>query len=528
MPTSNDLPIGAAYQSIQDVISGLAKLEQVFLKRRDRRAVFVTAYLQITQELKRRIETSQFQDNAWVGSYIVAFANLYRQALAAYENGDLAAVPQAWRLSLDTSAAGVGLVIQDLLLGINAHINHDLPLALKEVGIEPGRRLRYEDHTAVNNALREATETVQERIASLYASGLGVLDHLLGNLDEGFTSFSFEAAREHAWNMGVALVTAQSEQDKMRLTTAIDRQATLVARLILAPNTPFPWLIEALRTIEQIKPWWEHLLDTQVIATRAINPFAALRDSMRSEVPLASAPPSSLDEVIQRLGEIITRFDQERNRLSIYATVYRRITKKVKATVEAGGFQDPAWMTHLDLHFADRYFRTLDLYLAGRLNELPRCWAFALEAIRTGRTMIVQDIVLQIVPRVVHDLPLTLREAGLDQDIDKRFHDYEKTYELFTSELDDIQDMIARKYSSLVAFEDILTGRLDEMISDVLYTRARKEAWADGLALHNESSDNRRQQLIRQLDRKAVQSSNKALFWDFPPIRWMCQALRKL
>ena len=117
---------------------------------------------------------------------------------------------------------------------------------------------------------------------------------------------------------------------------------------------------------------------------------------------------------------------------SLYATVYRRITRKVIETVEQGSFQDPGWMTQLDLFFADRYFKALDLYLHGRLDSLPQCWADSFEAVRAGRTMVVQDIVLQIVPRVVYNLPITLVDAGLDRDIDRRFHDYEQTYQLFT------------------------------------------------------------------------------------------------
>lgn len=529
MSSQDGVSVGTDFRSVEDVIEGLARLEEGFLAARDRRGVFATAYLQITHEIVRWIEDGRFHDGGWVARYLVAFANLYRQALAAYMEGDRAGVPEAWRISLDASAAGSGLVIQDLLLGINAHINHDLPLALWEVGIEPDRTSRYEDHTAVNTALRQTTDRVQERIAAMYASGLGVLDRLLGNLDEDFSSFGFQKGREHAWNMGVALVNARTEEEARLLDATIDSQAVLVGRLVLAPNTPFPWLIDAMAAVERIEPWWEHVGATPAAVRLAARPAVAGGPrAVGGPAPAAAPPVESLDEVIDRLGDLISGFDRERSRLSIYPTVYRRITRRVKEVVESGGFQDPAWMTRLDLRFADRYFRILDLYLAGRLDEIPRSWAFALEAVREGRTMVVQDIALQITPRVVYDLPLTLPEAGLDGDLDKRHHDYEKTYELFTSELDDIQRMVAEKYSRLVTFMDVLGGRLDEVISDVLYTRARKEAWSDGMALHAESSEERRRELTRLIDRKAVHSANKALFFDFPPATFMARAVREL
>jgi len=108
MPSQDDLPIGPIYHSIEDVIDGLAGTQEAFLKRRDRRGVFATAYLEITRELRRRIQAQKFHDGDWVGRYVVAFANLYRKALLAHHEGNRAALPRAWQLSLDTSAAGWG------------------------------------------------------------------------------------------------------------------------------------------------------------------------------------------------------------------------------------------------------------------------------------------------------------------------------------------------------------------------------------------------------------------------------------
>src|SRR5712691_9786574 len=144
-PTQNNqqssiLPlIETAYQSIEDAIQRLAQLEQAFYDRRDRRAIFVTAYLNITRAVKLRVGENWFQDNAWVTRYAISFANLYRQALLAFERGDAESIPKAWKISFETSVNGTGLVMQDLVLGINAHINHDLSLALIEVSIDPER-----------------------------------------------------------------------------------------------------------------------------------------------------------------------------------------------------------------------------------------------------------------------------------------------------------------------------------------------------------------------------------------------------
>jgi hypothetical protein len=87
----------APYLTIDDVVDGFADLEQRFRSRGDRRAIFVTLYAVVSQEMQSRIRLGAFLDPAWVHQYTVAFANLYKDALEAYDAGNMAAVPRAWR-----------------------------------------------------------------------------------------------------------------------------------------------------------------------------------------------------------------------------------------------------------------------------------------------------------------------------------------------------------------------------------------------------------------------------------------------
>lgn len=244
------LPIQEPYLTLGDVLSALAELEQLFLSKDDRRAVFATTYLQMTRELDSRISGGAFEDNEWVGKAVVTFADLYRQALVAYENGDRSRLPKAWQKAFDVSHEGSGLLIHDLVLGVNAHINHDLPVSLYEVSIDPERQSRYRDHTAINGVLRQTTDPVQNRIAELYSPWLSLLDLAAGDVDEIVTNFSFEKARDAAWWWAVSLVDAQNAEHRMAVRRHIDDQAGVLANLIARPNDKFPWLIEALRWIE--------------------------------------------------------------------------------------------------------------------------------------------------------------------------------------------------------------------------------------------------------------------------------------
>jgi hypothetical protein len=240
------------YRTTDDVVRALQGLERHFLSGRDLRGVFATAYLEITRAIHAGIRGGGFQDAAWTTRYLVAFANLYRVALRAYEEGRTGEVPKAWRLSFDAARAGKGLVIQHLVLGINAHINHDLALGLLQVGIDPERPRRYADHTQVNRVLEAATAGMKLRIGALYAPILNRLDRMAGRLDDEVTAFSIPKAREHAWTFAVALTAARDAEERRLLRRALDDQAAVLARLVLASPTRHPVVVRTVRIAQQL------------------------------------------------------------------------------------------------------------------------------------------------------------------------------------------------------------------------------------------------------------------------------------
>ena len=248
--------IATPYQSMGDVVASLTGLEAYFLDRRDRRAVFVSAYNQVSKAIGQSVATKTFHDPAWVEHHGMTFAELYRQALLAFETGT-GTLPSAWKISFTESKAGRLLIIQDLILGIHAHVNHDLAWALAGLGIDPDRPTRYADHTKVNDILDGVTNALQARIEHLYSRGLGTLDQILGPLDESFSSFSVRVAREVAWQNGVALVDAATGSARASVGARIDKDTKVMANLILRPNVKVPWIIEAARSAEEVLGWMD-------------------------------------------------------------------------------------------------------------------------------------------------------------------------------------------------------------------------------------------------------------------------------
>jgi hypothetical protein len=242
------------YATLDDVVADLTALESRFRARGDRRSVFVTLYLVVSKEMRDRVARQAFLDPAWVHRYAVSFASLYRAALDAYDERRTTAVPRAWRLCFDAAAAGGGLVLQHMLLGINAHVNNDLPLALERISIDPDRGRRRQDHDAVNAVLGAVTERATARLSALYAPGLAGLDDFAGELDEMLSQFSLDAARDSAWEAAVALANARDGLERALTSKAISSRAALLARLLLAPSKSRGFVVVCSR-LEQGLDW---------------------------------------------------------------------------------------------------------------------------------------------------------------------------------------------------------------------------------------------------------------------------------
>jgi hypothetical protein len=251
------------FQTSEEVIFALDQFETWCLENNDLRGVFASAYLQITQAISAEIKKNTFNDNEWSARYLVRFANLYREAILNYEKSELDKVPKSWRIAFDLVKSQDGFIIQHLILGINAHINHDLALALNDVGIDPQREEKHQDHNHINRILEAATENLKQSVSKKYAPILKRLDRGFGTLDDNITQFSISKAREHAWVMAVALTSARSVIEKNLLLTSLDEQAAVLSRLIISSPTRSPRLKSGIRKLKwvdklitKIKTWF--------------------------------------------------------------------------------------------------------------------------------------------------------------------------------------------------------------------------------------------------------------------------------
>lgn len=215
-------------------------LAQAWEQQSDRRSFFLRCYALMTGNMLIAIDRGEFHDAAWVSRLLHLFADYYFVALDAYEHGDNA-TPPVWRLAHDAARQQESPVLQDLLLGINAHINYDLVLTLVDM-LEPewqslGPELqswRYKDHCHVNDIIASTIDSVQQQVVAPDERWMGLLDWVLGPLDEHAAARLIRQWREDVWQRAMAMLVAADPDERADLRRMLAAQSLERGEQILA------------------------------------------------------------------------------------------------------------------------------------------------------------------------------------------------------------------------------------------------------------------------------------------------------
>jgi hypothetical protein len=200
----------------------------------DRRAIFAQCYSMMTRNILEALEEGRFQDAGWVDRLLSHFAGYYFKSLETYDNPDLQ-TSAVWQYAHTVALDGDAMAIQNLILGVNAHINYDLVLATADI-LDPewsrldeaSRQNRYEDYCLVNDIIGETIDNVQDLVLERYDPRLDILDKLLGPIDELLTSHLIKYWRSEVWENALRMIelTSMDEREKLRLqieTASIQR-----------------------------------------------------------------------------------------------------------------------------------------------------------------------------------------------------------------------------------------------------------------------------------------------------------------
>lgn len=202
---------------------------------------FNKLYLGVTKEVQRRLgllpgDPEKFADEDFMIHLDVEFAKLYFKALLDWVDdtrsteADFEADPgrppgpaRAWRLLFVESRNGARhSELEGALLGVNAHINHDLSLAIVNAHLSlepltpaPDFAVRKADFDKINDIFRDQIKTLWPALIDALDDKFGwiwqAVDTLAGQLDEWVMLQVIVFSRDQAWHRAMAyLATAQS------------------------------------------------------------------------------------------------------------------------------------------------------------------------------------------------------------------------------------------------------------------------------------------------------------------------------
>jgi hypothetical protein len=195
--------------------------------------VFPAMYRTVTAAVRDAVRTGGFfDDDERIEHLTVVFAGRYFEAYDRYRSREEAA--RCWAVAFETAESPHRrMILQHLLLGMNAHINLDLGLATFSAAGKDLPAVRA-DFIRVNEILFQILDRLQGRLGEV-SPRMSLLDRLGGAWDERVMRVGIRTCRDLAWDFAGKL--AESPDASVE-TAARDEDAVWLANSMLKPWSP--------------------------------------------------------------------------------------------------------------------------------------------------------------------------------------------------------------------------------------------------------------------------------------------------
>lgn len=230
---------------IDDVLNILDGLIAENKAASDPLGYFPALYRQVTLEVKQGIAQGFFDNGPRMARFDALFANRYFAAYAAFRSGGQPT--KSWLVAFDGTRSGQLIILQDLLVGINAHINLDLGVVTAE-SFPNSLNSFHRDFDKINQILAALVSGV-EAVVGRFSPLIDLLDRVGGRDQDAVLNFSLDAARDDAWRNAVIL-SLQPPSIRPYTIQALDGKTAFLGKLISQPGGLAARVIGLIRDME--------------------------------------------------------------------------------------------------------------------------------------------------------------------------------------------------------------------------------------------------------------------------------------
>src|SRR5690606_25037112 len=178
-------------------------------RREDRAGYFAALYALMTERVCEGLTAGRFAEPARLQALTCHFAGRYLSALEQHREGGTP--PESWRIAFDAGSHWRPIILQHLMLGMNAHINFDLGISAAQVSDQSDLATVEHDFNEINAILAELLGDVQQRLGSV-SPWMRILDFVGGRKDEVVVNFSMRHARNAAWGVAERYVPLGADE----------------------------------------------------------------------------------------------------------------------------------------------------------------------------------------------------------------------------------------------------------------------------------------------------------------------------
>jgi uncharacterized protein DUF5995 len=256
-PSSSHLCNKGDIRCVDAVIKEMDRRFNPQAKQCDHDAVFSLTYLRTTEEYRRAATTPGFfSDARFVNHEDAVFASFYFDAVDNWQKGRTSSVPAAWRIAFTAADRRQVSAGGNLLLGLSAHVNRDLPYVLSGIGmVKPDGSSRKPDHDKVDVFLNRVTEPLIAEIARRFDPSISGTD-VPGTSLDATTLFQLIAAwREAAWRNAELLASAPNAAARALVATEIETQAATIQSTLRTSSAYLPLMSSAQRDAFCAQHW---------------------------------------------------------------------------------------------------------------------------------------------------------------------------------------------------------------------------------------------------------------------------------